>query len=663
MSIRPGLAAVVALFGTIALAAQGTVSVSPPGAPPVTTQTSSAQAKGNGLITGRVVDAAGAPIAAAVVAVSGGSIPARGSGPGTPPRVITDNDGRFFFGELAAGSYTISTTKPGLLPGAFGRRRPGGSSVPVDLTEDGRRGDITITMWPAAVISGRVIDDNGDPLVNAEVRAVPQAVISGRRQSGTPIREKTDDRGAYRFSGLVPGNYIIVAPVVVISEPATLAGAARAGTLPMRSYYQTMAAVGSAPLIFSGRADGISGNEKTLIGSWAALPGMPAGDAPWHTYPTTFFPSTTSLTAASVVRVAAGQERSGTDLVVRLTQTFKVSGTLTNPDSSVAAYHAVHLLDAASADTPLFDVATAVSDGDGAFTFYGVPRGQYIARVVRVPYPTGGLEMGVAGGTGAIPYIATFGSMSRGPNQPFASSAEPLVYVSQPVGVADRHVTGLALTLRTGVRITGRAEFEGQAARPTPEQLRGMRVNLEPANGQQYYNVLPGVLTDDGQFATPSMWPGRYLIQVGNAPPGWTFRGATHQGHDVADTPVDLSGDLENVVLSFTDRPASVNGSVQSTDGQPVAGAAVLMFPVDPARWVDNGRSARRVRLVSASGSGAFRITAPPAGEYFLVAIPDEQSVDWQEPATLRKLSGIAVRIQVRDSATTTQALMLQKIQ
>src|SRR5262249_8956194 len=163
-----------------------------------------------------------------------------------------------------------------------------------------------------------------------------------------------------------------------------------------------------------------------LIRSWFTLPSLPAGDVPWPTYVTTYFPSMTSQASASVVRAVSGQDRSGTDIVVTLTRTFKVSGTVTGPDGP-AAFFGVHLVPADGASARLLEGAAAVTDASGAFTFYGVPRGSYIARVVRVPAPTGGWRMGLAGGTGAIPYIATFGSMARGPSGPPPLPTEPLL--------------------------------------------------------------------------------------------------------------------------------------------------------------------------------------------------------------------------------------------
>ncbi len=240
--------------------------------------------------------------------------------------------------------------------------------------------------------------------------------------------------------------------------------------------------------------------------------------------------------------------------------------------------------------------------------------------------------------------------------------SEPLLWASQSVTVSDRNIEGLNLTLSVGPRVTGRAQFQGGAAQPSSAALAAMSVSLEPANGLSYRSVNPGRLTPDGQFATPSTWPSKYLIRA-SAPPGWTFVSATYQGHDVSETPLDLTTDVEDVLLLFTDQTGTITGSVEPDPGGTAAGAAVLLFPSDSAAWVDYGRSSRRVRAVSAGPKGTFTLPTPPAGEYDLVAIPDEQAADWQNPAFLSRVSAIADQITVRSGESIAHSLHVRHVQ
>ena len=495
-------------------------------------QTRTDAAPGTGLITGRVVDATGAPVPSATVLIN----PAAAIGSPRTPRppawdpMLTDAAGQFFFRDLTPGRYLLTASKPGWLGSGFGRRRPGAEAVPIEIGEGERRGNLTITIWRPAVIAGRITDDAGDPLINAEVRAVRQIFVAGRATNDTPIRQKTDDRGVYRFANLLPGDYVIAVLSSVLAEPPALAGAMSASG--DRAYLQTMTAMGTAPILFD-RAAGVVTGSRTLVGSLSLLPGLPGQDSAWKVYPTTYHPGSMTRRGARMVRMAAGETRTEVDVAVRLTDSWQVSGTLMAPDGP-AAWHSIHLVQAETDDAPLVDVSTAVTDQSGGFTFFGVPPGQYIARVVRVPWPAGpGGRLGIAGGTGAIPYIANFSLMPAG-DAPIPVPTDPLLHASEPVTVGAGHLRDLSVTMRPGPRVTGRAVFEGSAAMPTPVEWRATTVDLQPANGRQDPLSSPGRFSEDGRFTTPSLWPGRYLIRAAG-PSRWTFKSATVAGREVGE--------------------------------------------------------------------------------------------------------------------------------
>src|SRR5579862_8156328 len=73
-----------------------------------------------GLILGSVVDAAtGRPVSGAIVTLQG---------VGNAPRAMTNASGQFVFRKLPKGRFGLTATKPGYVEGAYGRRRPGGST-------------------------------------------------------------------------------------------------------------------------------------------------------------------------------------------------------------------------------------------------------------------------------------------------------------------------------------------------------------------------------------------------------------------------------------------------------------------------------------------------------------------------------------------------------
>jgi hypothetical protein len=608
------------------------------------------QSRGTGILAGRILDAFGAPVANAVVWSVAGPAPLTPGRGQQGDRVSTNADGRFAFIGLAPGPYRLEASKPGWLSGASGRRRPGGGSTPIDLADGERRNDLAITMWRTAVIGGRVTDDNGDPLIGAEVRAMRQQYVAGRPHYETPIRARTDDRGVYRFSTLIPGDYLVVVLMSVLSEPPTFAGAIRAGGDTPRAYLQTMTSIGAGPMLFE-RATGVMGSDLPLVTSLSRSLTASAAGQPVLAYATTFHPSSGSPASAKSVRAPSGQAVEDADIVARLAPTWQVSGVLRDADGPLQ-WHAVHLVPAESGDMPLVDVATAVTDGNGAFTFYGVPRGQYIARSVRIPWPGAG-GLAITGGTGAIRQISNLAG-------PGGASNEPLLHVSQSVAVADRHVRGLSLVMEPGPRVKGLVRFEGTTAEPA--DLTRVFVRLEAANGRLDSNLTPGALTNDRRFSTASVLPGRYLLRVPSPPAGWTLKSVSYQGRELVDMPFDISADIENMVVTFADQARTIKGTVTSTVAADVPGAQIVIFPVDSAAWVDYGRTSLRVTAATATGTGAFTLALPPDGEYFLAAIADEDSDDWRNPATLKRIATSAERIRVRGESIAGQSLQLLRL-
>ena len=100
------------------------------------------------------------------------------------------------------------------------------------------------------------------------------------------------------------------------------------------------------------------------------------------------------------------------------------------------------------------------------------------------------------------------------------------MWATVPIAVGDADVTGVNIVLRTGLRVSGRVEFEGSADKPTPEQLSRTPVMLEPADGQMDRGVTPpGRIDGKGQFTSFGLPGGRYYVRAG-APTGWTLKGA-----------------------------------------------------------------------------------------------------------------------------------------
>src|SRR6266478_7179686 len=119
----------------------------------------------------------------------------------------TDADGRFHIENVVPGRYRIFVERTGFV----GVNEHGlKSDVNVFTVQAGQAvEDLLFRMLPTAVISGRITDEDGDPM--SGVRVVAQKKKPGKSTRESVGTEATNDLGEYRLSGLFPGQYWIVA--------------------------------------------------------------------------------------------------------------------------------------------------------------------------------------------------------------------------------------------------------------------------------------------------------------------------------------------------------------------------------------------------------------------------------------------------------------------
>jgi hypothetical protein len=87
--------------------------------------------------------------------------------------------------------------------------------------------DLRIRLQAAAVVRGRVTDEDGDPMPNAQVSVQRQTFVSGRSRWEQAGAERTNDLGEYRVAGLPAGNYYVsVTPSPDFKSLIEVAGAA-----------------------------------------------------------------------------------------------------------------------------------------------------------------------------------------------------------------------------------------------------------------------------------------------------------------------------------------------------------------------------------------------------------------------------------------------------
>jgi hypothetical protein len=198
----------------------------------------------------------------------------------------TGMDGRFELAGLTPGAYRLvarpTTTHAGYL--ASGVRQSGSSDGPrvVEVVAGKPVADVAIRLVRGAAISGRVIDDRGEPVGFIDV-------YLGRARDGEIERVSanrsvmTDDLGRFRVAGLAPGTYVVVADPRGGATTATSADP----TYYVRTYFPTEpdhATAQPIPVAAGQEADGlelrlIRGRMYRVTGRVLDSRGQPAGRA------------------------------------------------------------------------------------------------------------------------------------------------------------------------------------------------------------------------------------------------------------------------------------------------------------------------------------------------------------------------------------------------
>src|SRR5208283_4801107 len=118
----------------------------------------------------------------------------------------TDADGHFHIENVVPGRYRIFLERTGFV-GVNGRGLK--SDTNAFTVQAGPAEDLMFRMLPTAIISGRVTDEDGDPM--SGVRMIAQKKKPGKASRESVGTEATNDLGEYRLSGLFPGQYWVVA--------------------------------------------------------------------------------------------------------------------------------------------------------------------------------------------------------------------------------------------------------------------------------------------------------------------------------------------------------------------------------------------------------------------------------------------------------------------
>lgn len=594
-------------------------------------------ARATAAVSGVVVDgSSGQPLPGAAVAlIRRTGAPLAGS-----QRVLTDPRGRFVFTDLAGGGgYSIQAEAAGYLVGEYGRSTPGSTLTSFPLADNEWLSTVRITLWKPGAISGTVVDEHGAPLVGIYVRVLTHLRVAGRPHVAAGPHATTDDRGAYRVAGLLPGRYMVHVPVSQGSQP-TAAG-------PLASVGRSRE---TADLI------DLDDVQQLAVGRYP-VPAPAAGERRLLAYLPTFHPAARAIAAASAIDIGYGEERRAIDLQLTPVPAVRLAGKVLGSPEGLAGL-TLRLVPEGSEGLGIgADVATAWVGEGGAFTFPSVPAGSYL---LEGRSSLTQLEFRPALGPAAFlldgllpPSITRGGSSMNSSDVPSGPPGTQLVtrsfgqssseFVHERVTVGNDGLADLVVTLRRGARMTGRILWEGG----TPPTF--VAVTAEAAGGEPSLGVARrrAPLQGIDNFTLDGLLPGEYVLRLRTST--FIVKSIASGGRDATYLPFDASDgrDFDDVVVTMTDKVAALTGTVRDDRGRETGSAAVILFPVERDQWSRYGFTPPRIRSALSASGGRFDIGALPAGDYFVLAVDAARVDAWQDPSFLAAAERVAARISI----------------
>jgi hypothetical protein len=240
----------------------------------------------------------------------------------------------------------------------------------------------------------------------------------------------------------------------------------------------------------------------------------------------------------------------------------------------------------------------------------------------------------------------------------------------QSIVVSGQNIDGLALMLQPGVTVSGNITVESSGT-PAPADYSVFRVDVpdvDPlpfAGGPGGRGGGPlgggaGRVEKNGTFQVRNLQPGKHYIRVtGAGAQGagqWTLKTITVGGADATDQPFELKPgeNLDNITVVLSDRASEISGTVRDPRGTGAPALTVIAFSTDEQFWRSQSR---RIQTARTNDTGAYRLRALPAGDYYLVAVDDVDQGEWFDPAFLQSVRDKATRISIGEGDKKTQDL------
>lgn len=496
--------------------------------PPRDTQRPAAP-EGTAVISGRVLAAdTGRPLKRARVMVIAPG------GRGVRPHAATSDDlGRYRVDALPAGTYTVQATKTGYVDAQYGQRRAALGGTPLEIADAQQVANVDVRLQRGGVITGRILDEDGEPLGRVLVTVLRYQYLRGQKQLAPAGGDQSDDRGSFRIFGLPPGEYLLSATapgperlIVPLMEAAGRGGG--------------RGLAGMAVVVGRGGGRGVVDEEPESTG-----------------YAPTYYPGATMSAEAARLKLSAAQELAGLDFQLQLVPLATVRGFVSEARGNV-----VLVPEDGIGGLPGQGLRAGVQS-DGSFVIRNVPPGKYTAVAL--------VEQGL------------FGTETSSAMQPLTVSGSDVNLALVPVKSA-RIVGNLTFESAGTPTPTSYDGFRVNAV-PLDNMIMLPRTN-RPADVQGN-----GVVTLSG------LMPGRYAIQATGARgwtmKAATLGGRDVSDEPFE---IKGGESLSELNVVFVDRSSGASGTVRSGGNPAPAGLAVIAFPAEDKLWRPQTRRIQAAR-------------------------------------------------------------------
>lgn len=122
--------------------------------------------------------------------------------------VITDDDGRFEF-HVPAGKFSLGGAKRGFISAAYNQHDQFSTAIVTGADLDSE--NLILRLAPNAVLTGRVLDEFGEPVRNAQIMVYRRRHFEGIGRTSLFRNAMTDDQGRYEVTPLDEGAYFVSA--------------------------------------------------------------------------------------------------------------------------------------------------------------------------------------------------------------------------------------------------------------------------------------------------------------------------------------------------------------------------------------------------------------------------------------------------------------------